>query len=51
LSVSGYLAELVKRETVQQWPKGYFDQVFGWEDPEPLKRESQGKLETREILE
>lgn len=51
LPVSRYLAELVKRETGQQWPDGYFEQVFETGDPEHLKRTAQGKLETREILE
>ncbi len=50
LPVSRYLAELVKREACQQWPEGYFEQVFGTGDPEHLKRITQGKLETRDIL-
>jgi len=51
LPVSRYLAELVKRETCQQWPEGYFEQVFEMGRPVHLKREDQGELEIRETLE
>ena len=27
MTVSGYLAELVKREVASSWPEGYFDDV------------------------
>jgi hypothetical protein len=46
LTVSRYLAEVVKREVGEGWPKGYFERVCGkWEgefpeltrdEPEPL---------------
>ena len=46
LTVSRYLAELIKREVGEGWPEGYFERVCGkWEgefpevtrdEPEPL---------------
>lgn len=51
MSVSRYLAELVKREASDQWPKDYFDQVFGQWEGEPLQRAPQGELEKRVELE
>lgn len=49
LSLSRYLAHLVKREATQQnqWPKNYFNQVFGQWQGDPLVRPSQGKMENR----
>ena len=51
--LSRFLADLVKREAGQdaQWPEGYFDQVFGQWEGEPLRREPQGEYETRPELE
>ena len=51
--LSRFLAELVKRELGQpaRWPDGYFDQVFGRWEGEPLRREPQGTYETRTELE
>ncbi len=46
LSVSKYLAELVKREVTNQWPENYFDNFGQWE----LQRPDQGALEQRETL-
>lgn len=49
LSLSRYLANVVKREASQQnqWPKNYFKQVFGQWQGDPLVRPSQGKMEDR----
>ncbi len=49
LSLSRYLADLVKRETApkNQWPEGYFDQVFGQWQGEALVRPPQGDMENR----
>lgn len=49
LPLSRFLAELVKREVTQhtQWPEGYFDQVFGRWEGEPLTRESERAFEQR----
>lgn len=46
LSVSKYLAELVKREVSEQWPEGYFD-LFGKWEGESLERPKQGEYEKR----
>lgn len=50
--LSRFLADLVKREAGQdaQWPEGYFDQVFGQWEGEPLRREPQGEYEARPEL-
>ena len=49
LSVSKYLAELVKREVGNQWPENYFDNFGKWEG-ERLERPIQGVAEKRETL-
>ena len=49
LSVSKYLAELVKREVANQWPENYFANFGQWEG-EPLQRPVQDALEQRETL-
>ncbi len=46
LSVSKYLANLVKKEIDKQWPEGYFD-IFGSWEGKPLKRSDQGEYEKR----
>ena len=50
LSVSRYLAEVVRREVVTDWPRGFFDNVVGGWVGEPLERPHQGDLEAREIF-
>lgn len=50
-SVSRYLAELVQREIVTDWPEGYFDTVVGGWQGETLERPPQGVFEQRELLE
>lgn len=52
LSLSRYLAELVKRDAAQAngWPEGYFD-LFGKWEGEPLERLPQGEFEERLPLE
>lgn len=49
LPLSRYLANLVKQEAGRQnqWPDGYFEQVFGQWQGEPLTRPSQGEFEQR----
>lgn len=49
LSVSKYLAELVKREVANQWPEDYFDNFGNWQG-EPLQRPTQEAVEQREIF-
>ena len=48
LSLSRYLAELVKRDTgiIASWPEGYFE-IFGKWEGEPLERPPQLALEKR----
>ncbi len=52
LSLSRYLAELVKRDTRANsgWPEGYFDLFGKWEGA-PLERPPQGEFEKRLTLE
>ncbi|MEA3411420.1 MAG: hypothetical protein U9R74_07760 [Pseudomonadota bacterium] len=47
LTVSRYLAELVKRETLNEWPEDYFEHVTGQWKGEPLLREPEGEYEDR----
>lgn len=46
LPLSRYLANLVKREAGRQneWPEGYFEQVFGQWQGEPLTRPHKASL-------
>jgi len=47
LSVSRFLAELVKREVKNEWPEHYFETVAGqWRD-KPLRRQPEGNFESR----
>lgn len=48
LSVSKYLAQLVRRELGSGWPEAFFEEVVGGWQGEPLERPDQGTLETRE---
>ena len=50
MSVSGYLAELVRREVASGWPKGFFDEVVGGWAGKPLRRPSRGRFERRDRL-
>lgn len=52
MSVSRYLAELVKRDVSidNDWPEGYFEQVFGQWQGAPLERAPQGEFEQRPSL-
>lgn len=50
LSVSRYLAELVRREIGSGWPEAFFDEVVGGWQGEPLQRAPQGAVERRDEL-
>lgn len=50
LSLSRYLAKVVRHELGQGWPEGFFDRVAGGWQGSPLKRAPQGKLEEREAI-
>jgi len=47
MSVSKYLASLVKNEICSQWPDDYFDLFGSWEG-DPLGRSEQGEYEQRQ---
>lgn len=49
LSVSKYLASLVKKEVGGTWPGDYFDLFGAWEG-DPLERPEQGEYEQRKVL-
>lgn len=48
MSVSKYLAELVKREVADDWPEGYAEAVLGKWQGEALKRLPEGDFEPRQ---
>ena len=50
MSVSRFLATVVGGEATRGWPPGFFDEVVGGWRGKPLRRSSQGKLESREAL-
>ena len=50
VTVSDYLAKLVCREVVTEWPEGYFEEVLGGWVGNPLERPPQGDFETRDPL-
>ena len=47
LSVSKYLATLVKKEVANDWPDDYFELFGSWEG-DALQRPEQGDFEQRE---
>lgn len=47
LPVSRYLAELVKRDVGQDWPKGYFERISTAEPGALIQREPGGQAEER----
>lgn len=50
LSVSQYLAQIVKRELHPDWPVGFFEAVVGGWQGEPLQRAEQGSPDVRDLL-
>ena len=50
LSISRYVAQLVRREIENEWPENFFEEVLGGWQGEPLTRASQGMSEEREAL-
>jgi len=50
LTISKYLAAVVRRDLGEGWPAGYFDEVVGRWQGKPLRRPPQGSAETREAL-
>jgi len=51
MSISRYLASLVKREVASGWPVGFFDEVVGGWQGDPIARPPQGEFEVRETIE
>lgn len=50
LSVSRYLAEVMKRELHPDWPPGFFEEVIGGWQGGALERPEQGTYDPREPL-
>lgn len=50
LSTSRFLAEVVARYVTTDWPAGFFEEVVGGWQGEPLERGPQGSFEEREAL-
>ena len=50
LSVSQYLAKVVKQELHPQWPTGFFEEVIGGWQGEPLQRAEQGAFDMRDSV-
>ena len=50
VAVSKYLAALVLRQLEEGWPEGFFDDVVGGWQGEPLERPPAGSFEPRERL-
>lgn len=50
LSVSRYLAELVRHDVEASWPASFFSEVVGGWQGEALTRPAQGESELRDAL-
>ncbi len=50
LTVSQYLVNLLSRELSEEWPPGFFEEVVGGWQGEPVDRPPQGTYERRERL-
>jgi hypothetical protein len=48
ISVSRYLADLVRSQVADEWPAGFFDEVVGGWVGEPLERPAQPQSEVRD---
>ena len=51
VSVSAFLAEVVRAEINESWPPGYLEEVIGCMQSSPIERGDQGQFEIRETLE
>jgi len=49
--VSRYVAELVKRDIAQGWPKGYFERITNASEGAAMNHEPSGLPEERLLLE
>ncbi len=50
ISLSRYLANLVRSKAPSGWPERFFEEVVGGWKGEPLERSPQGEYEYREAL-
>ena len=50
LTVSAYLAEMVRSQMTDQWPKDFFSKVVGGWVGKPLERPEQPPFEQREDI-
>lgn len=50
MSISQYLADVVKRELRPDWPAGFFKEVVGGWQGEPFVRPVQGEFDERNSL-
>jgi hypothetical protein len=50
VTVSAYLAEIVRSQMTDQWPENFFSKVVGGWVGEPLERPEQPALERREDI-
>jgi len=48
LPLSRYLSEVVAREVAPSWPAGFFEDVLGGWQGEPLERTPQGEPQARD---
>lgn len=51
LSVSRFLARIVRAQVADEWPEDFFDDVVGGWSGDPLRRPRQPDLESRDDLE
>jgi hypothetical protein len=50
MSLSRFLADVIRREVGVGWPERFFDEVVGGWKGQPLERPPQGDLEHRDTL-
>ncbi len=50
MTVDSYILELSSRDVNSGWPEGFFEEVVGGWQGEPLQRFYQGDFETRDQL-
>ena len=50
MSVSRYIAEVIKRQVTATWPEDFFNEIVGKWQGEPLHRPAQGVHEQREVF-
>jgi hypothetical protein len=50
LSTSQYLAQLIENSLRREWPAGFFENVVGGWQGEPLERSEQGDFEGRDSI-